>query len=76
MKKLLEFLLQNIVDKGEFEIEETTEDDREILNIKADKSVIGLIIGKDGQTIKNLRRILSIKGTLEGKLINISVSEA
>ena len=69
-------MLSNIVDKDDFTIESTEEEEREILNIKAKKDVIGLIIGKDGNTIKNLRKILSIKGTLTRKLVNISVTEA
>jgi predicted RNA-binding protein YlqC (UPF0109 family) len=56
-------------------VEEVEDGDRLVYEVKADKSIIGMIIGKDGSTIKNLRRIMAIKATLENKLIGINVTE-
>jgi predicted RNA-binding protein YlqC (UPF0109 family) len=76
MKKLLEFILTNIADGKKFEIEETEEENKILLSINADPSLIGIIIGKGGKTIRNIRKIVSIKATLEQKLVNIAVNES
>jgi len=57
-------------------VTEQAENDRVEIEIKAGRDILGLIIGKEGKTIKNLRRILSVKATPEKKIVNISVSEA
>ena len=75
MKKLLKFLVGKITGSDDFEIESVEENGRESLFVKANPEIIGMIIGKEGRTIKNIRRIAAIKATLENKLINISVEE-
>lgn len=75
MKELLEFLIKNIAG-DEFEVkEEVLEENRINYQVTADPSIIGLIIGKMGKTIKTLRKILSIRAVLEEKSVNISVTE-
>ncbi|MBX4205772.1 KH domain-containing protein [Candidatus Microgenomates bacterium] len=75
MKNLLDFLLKNITGSDDFSIEETEENDRVTFQVIADKEIIGLIIGKEGKTIKTLRKVLSIPATLNQKSVNISVTE-
>jgi len=75
MKALLAYLVKNITGQEEFEIETSSEGERDILNIVISKDFIGMIIGKEGKTIRNIRKIMSIKATLESKLVNVSVSE-
>jgi len=75
MKKLLSFLLTNITGSEEFEIEITNpEEGKTTLEVMADSDIIGLIIGKEGKTIKNIRKILSIKATKEKTGVNITVN--
>ncbi len=76
MKDLIKFLVQNITGTEEFEIEEKEEERGQLFVIHTKPEVIGLIIGKGGKTIKNLRKIASIRAVLENKAINISVAEA
>ncbi|MBI2103780.1 KH domain-containing protein [Candidatus Woesebacteria bacterium] len=76
MNKLLNFLIAGITSSDKFEIEEAAEIDRVSLNVKADPSILGLIIGKQGATIRNIRKIMSVKATLENKLVNVSVTES
>ena len=76
MKDLVTFLVQNITGSDDFSVVENAEGDRVEIEIKAERDILGLIIGKEGKTIKNLRRILSVKATPEKKIVNISVSEA
>ncbi len=75
MKELLDFILRNILGKDStYEIIE--EDDGSIvkLTIKTADSEGGLIIGKQGKTIKAIRNILRIKATLEKKKIILLVN--
>lgn len=73
MKDLLKFLVEKITGSEDFEVTEKDEDGRTLLTIEAKPDIIGLIIGKAGKTIKNIRRIVSIKAVLDGKSININV---
>lgn len=73
MKELLKFLVTNTTGSEEFDIEQVVEDGRVILNVEADPEIIGLIIGKEGKTIKNLRKILSILATKDKVGVNINV---
>lgn len=77
MKELLEFLIQKITGakpKEDFDVNADTEDARVTLNVSAKPDFIGLIIGKEGKTIKNIRKIVSVRAVLENKSVNISVN--
>lgn len=76
MKELLEFLIQKITGEKDFSVEETDEQDRIILDVKVPENLAGMVIGKEGKTIKNLRKILSIKAVKLGKAVHIKVNEA
>jgi predicted RNA-binding protein YlqC (UPF0109 family) len=75
MKELAEFIVSNIIPKGKFDISENVEDGHVQISIKADTAVIGLLIGKAGNTIKAIQTLLRVKGRLEDKLVNVDVSE-
>lgn len=75
MKKLLDFIVRNILGKdSKYEIIE--EDDGSIvkLTIKTAEDEGGMIIGKQGKIIKAIRNILRIKATLEKKKIILLVN--
>ena len=75
MKELLAFILENLTGSAEFEIEEQeNEEGKTDLIVKAPEELAGLIIGKQGKTIKNIRRIVSIKAALEDKVVNITLA--
>jgi predicted RNA-binding protein YlqC (UPF0109 family) len=75
MKSLLEFLIEKITGEKDFEIIEKEEEARTTFEIKANPKIIGLIIGKAGKTIKEIRKIVSVRAVLEEKSIQISVTE-
>ncbi|MEK7188768.1 MAG: KH domain-containing protein [Patescibacteria group bacterium] len=79
MKKLLSYIIEEITGTKDFSIneEETPSDKNSIVNLTLaiDPKYIGIIVGKEGKTIKNIKRILAVKGVLENKLVNISVKE-
>lgn len=75
MKDLISFLISKITGSTDFDIEETQDEQGNLYTVQAKPEIIGLIIGKGGKTIKNIRRIASIRAVMEDKSINISVTE-
>jgi predicted RNA-binding protein YlqC (UPF0109 family) len=75
MLDLLKFLITKITGSENFEVEEENIDGRVSFMVKADKDIIGLIIGKEGKTIKTLRKILSVPAVIAQTSVNISVTE-
>lgn len=74
MKDLLSYLLSKITGSNDFDIEEVASEEGKVtFDVTADSEIIGLIIGKEGKTIKNIRKILSIRATKEKTGVNISV---
>jgi predicted RNA-binding protein YlqC (UPF0109 family) len=76
MKDLSLFLISNITGSNDISVSETQEEGRTIIDVTAEKSVVGLIIGKEGKTIKNLRRILAIRAAKEDTMVSVNVHEA
>ena len=77
MKDLLAFLISEITgakSAEDFTVSEDTVEGKTILNVVSKPNIIGLIIGKEGKTIKNIRKIVSVRAVLENKSINISVN--
>ncbi len=76
MKDLSLFLISNITGSDDISVAETQEEGRTTIDVTAEKSVVGLIIGKEGKTIKNLRRILAIRAAKEDTMVSVNVHEA
>lgn len=76
MNSLLEFLINKITGAkagSDFSVSQKEENGRTTLEVTAKPDIIGLIIGKEGKTIKNIRKIVAIRAVLENKSVNISV---
>jgi predicted RNA-binding protein YlqC (UPF0109 family) len=73
MENLIRFLIEKITGTKDFKIEETEDERGANYLIHANPEIIGLIIGKEGKTIKNIRRIASVRGVLENKSINLTI---
>ena len=76
MKDLLEFIIEGITGASDFNIEEEGDENHVSFIIKAKKDNIGLIIGKNGKTIRAIRTLLRVRATLDKKAVSLSVSEA
>ncbi|MEK7168973.1 MAG: hypothetical protein AAB778_03105 [Patescibacteria group bacterium] len=83
MKKLLDFILQNLLGKkSKFEIIEEYDGPPRLgeagsivkLTVKTAEDEGGMVIGKGGKVIKAIRNILRIKATLEKKKIILLVN--
>lgn len=75
MKNALEYIITSITGSSAFTVEEQNPEENVInFEVVADPGIIGLIIGKEGKTIKNIRKILSIKATKDRVAVNINIS--
>ena len=75
MKKLLEYLVKNVTGIEDFSVKEEVDGNFINFVIKVDPKEAGLVIGKQGKTIKTLRNILKVRAILEKKGVNISIEE-
>lgn len=75
MKDLLYYILKNIT-KSDLEIEETVDGTHITFTIKAKSENIGLIIGKEGSTIRAIRSLLKVMAVLEQKSVSLTVAES
>lgn len=73
MKELLAFILKGITGKKDLEIVEESEGERTHFLVKAPEDSVGIIIGKEGKTIKAIRSLLKVRATLEKKGVSVSV---
>lgn len=76
MKDLLDYIVTNLVTKPEaVQIDEQTEAGNVNLNLTVDPSDMGLIIGKNGQTIRAIRKLLTVRAIAENVRVNLQLNE-
>lgn len=77
MKEFLEFLVKSIVKNEDSVLVEEGLDmtGGPLLKLTVNKEDMGLIIGKEGRTIKSLRNLVKSKAIKEGKRINVELVE-
>lgn len=76
MKDLLSYIVTSLVSKPQaVEITQDANDGTINLNLKVDPQDMGLIIGKGGQTIKSIRKLLIIRAIAENVRVNLQLVE-
>ncbi len=76
MKDLLNFIVTNLVTKPEaVSIEEQKDNGNINLNLTLDPTDMGLIIGKNGQTIRAIRKLLTVRAIAENVRVNLQLTE-
>lgn len=76
MKDLLEYIVKNLVSKPEaIQIDEQKSNGEVNLNLTVDPSDMGLIIGKGGQTIRAIRKLLTVRAIVENVRVNLQLAE-
>lgn len=76
MKDLLEFIVTNLVTKPEaIQIDEQNQNGEINLSLTVDPQDMGLIIGKGGQTIKAIRKLLIVRAMAENVRVNLQLVE-
>ncbi|MBU1133062.1 MAG: KH domain-containing protein [Patescibacteria group bacterium] len=76
MKEFIEYLVKQIVSKPEaVGVEETKEDSFSTYKIVADKDDMGVIIGKEGRTIRSIRNMAKAKAIKDNVRIQVDLEE-
>ena len=77
MKEFLEFLIKQITSKPEeVKITENRENDTFIYHIKVSEDDMGIVIGKEGKTIKSLRNLAKAKAIRDNVRIQVLLDES
>lgn len=76
MKDLVEYIVKQIVtNPSAVVVEEIVDGSMVTLRLTVDPADMGIVIGKGGQTIKSIRKILIIKAVGEGVKVNLELVE-
>lgn len=76
MKDLLSYIVTQLVTKPDaISIEEKNQDGNIELMLTVDPSDMGLVIGKGGQTIRAIRKLLTVRAIAENVRINLQLAE-
>ena len=76
MKELLDYIVKNLVTKPDAVlIDEQAAGGNVDLTLTVDPEDMGLIIGKSGQTIRAIRKILTVRAIAENVRINLQLAE-
>ena len=74
MKEFVEFLVKQIVTKpDEVEVTETEEYGMKTVRLQVSVEDMGVIIGKEGKTIKGLRSLVRAKAIRDGIRVNLEL---
>lgn len=76
MRDLLEYIVKNLVNHpDDVNIKEDMLDTENLnLSLKVNSLDMGLVIGKNGQTIKAIRKLLITRAMAEGQNMHINLS--
>ena len=76
MSDLVNYIVKQIANNPDaVKVDETREDGNVNLLLSVDPQDMGMIIGRSGQTIKSLRRILTIRAMSENVRVNLQLAE-
>lgn len=76
MKDLVEYIVKNIVtEPDKVELLESLENGVLELRLSVDPKDMGIVIGKGGQTIKAIRKLLVVRTMAENQMVNLSLVE-
>lgn len=76
MKDLVEYIVKQIVNHPEEVVVEETSDNGAIsLTLTVNPEDMGMVIGKSGQTIKSIRKLLISKAIVDNVRVNLALSE-
>ena len=76
MEKLLQFLIEKIVDHPQdIRIQKEKQEKNLVLRLSVNPEDLKTVIGKEGKTIKALREMLFIKASRQGEKVNLILEE-
>ncbi len=75
MKDLLDYMVKSLVSKpDEVQITEETEGDSVNLTLSVSPEDMGMVIGKSGQTIRAIRKLLIARAMAEGDNLRVNLN--
>lgn len=76
MKQLLEYIAKNLTGNQDIEIDEKEEENGiKVYVIKTPQEVMGLLIGKEGKTIRAIRALARARAIVDQQKIFINLEE-
>lgn len=76
MKDLVEYIIKNLVtNPAAVIISEDSQDGQVNLNLTVAPEDMGIVIGKSGQTIKAIRKILTVRAIADNVRVNLQLTE-
>lgn len=76
MRDLLDYIVKNLVSNPEaVTIDEQKDNGNVNLNLSVDPKDMGIIIGKGGQTIRSIRKLLTVRAIAENIRVNLQLNE-
>ena len=77
MRDLIDYIVKQLVTKpDEVTIEEGQDEGGMVLHLNVAPEDMGIIIGKSGQTIKSLRKILAVRAMNEGARVYLHLVDS
>lgn len=74
MKDIVEYIVKQFVSNPDgVEVNEEMQDGFINISLKVDPADMGLVIGKSGQTIKAIRRLLTVKAIADNVRVNLEL---
>lgn len=76
MRELIEYIVKNLVTNPEgVEVSEERNNGEVNLTLTVDPQDMGIVIGKSGQTIKAVRRLITVRAIAENVKVNLRLNE-
>jgi uncharacterized protein len=76
MSDLVSYIVKNIVsNKDAVQVEETNQDGFVNLLLTVDPADMGMVIGRSGQTIKAIRKVLTIRAMTDNIRVNLQLND-
>lgn len=75
MEDLVRYIVSNLTEKEDVEIIESQDGDRTVYTVMADQEDMGLLIGKQGNTIRSIRNLVRVRATLDKTLVYLNIEE-
>lgn len=74
MKELVEYIVKHIVTNPDLvEVTESMNGSEIMLSLKVADEDMGIVIGKKGQTIRSIRKLLTVRAINDGVRVNLSL---
>lgn len=76
MQDLLKYIVTNIVTNPDAVVVEEQNNDGDVnLILTVDPADMGIVIGKGGQTIRSIRKLLTVRAIVENVRVNLQLND-